>query len=245
MASDEMKSYLMSTAASLGIHPSDLATAISYETGGKMDPNLWGGAGGKHLGLIQFGPEEQAKYGVKPDMPLGEHFGAVEGFLRDRGVKPGMGLLDIYSTINAGRPGLYNRSDANNGGAPGTVADKVGMQMVGHRKRADALLGSYEAPVGGPVAQMPVAPQGVPVAQNGLPVAPVQPENAPLSLAPPPPEATIAQKLQAGGTAMSNVAGRQPAAAELELLQPNFATPPGIAKIRAQIAARRTQQGFS
>ena len=35
---------------------------------------------------------------------------AAENFLRDRGVKPGMGLLDIYSTINAGRPGSYDRS---------------------------------------------------------------------------------------------------------------------------------------
>lgn len=235
MASDELRNYIMGTAANLGIHPSDLATAISYETGGKFDPNLWGGAGGKHLGLIQFGPEEQAKYGVKPNMPLDAHFGAVENFLRDRGVKPGMGLLDIYSTINAGRPGLYNRTDENNGGAPGTVADKVGMQMVGHRKRADALIGNYDAPVGAPVAQnaAPVAPSGVPVA-----------ENAPLSLAPPPPAPTTAESLGSIGQKMAQGSGQtnpSSAAAQLELLQPNFATPPGIARIRAQIAAARTK----
>ena len=86
-------------------------------------------------------PEERAKYGVTPNMPIVDHVNAAENFLRDRGVKPGMGLLDIYSTINAGRPGLYDRSDANNGGAPGTVADKVATQMVGHRARANAILG--------------------------------------------------------------------------------------------------------
>src|SRR6266478_4295217 len=91
------------SSARLGVSPSDVLTAMSYETGGKLDPNLWGGKGGKYLGLIQFGPEEQAKYGVRPGMPLEEHVNAAENFLRDRGVKPGMGLLDIYSTINAGQ----------------------------------------------------------------------------------------------------------------------------------------------
>lgn len=135
------------SSARLGVSPSDVLTAMSYETGGKLDPNLWGGKGGKYLGLIQFGPEEQAKYGVKPGMPLEEHVNAAENFLRDRGVKPGMGLLDIYSTINAGRPGLYDRSDAGNGGAPGTVADKVGTQMVGHRARANSMLGDESNPI--------------------------------------------------------------------------------------------------
>lgn len=129
------------TSTNLGINPSDLATAMSYETGGRMDPNMWGGKGGNYLGMIQFGPEEQQKYGVKPGMSLDAHMSAVENFLRDRGVKPGMGMLDLYSTINAGSPGHYNASDANNGGAPGTVADKVGEQMAGHRARANTILG--------------------------------------------------------------------------------------------------------
>ena len=153
--------HIKRTAANLGINPSDLATAISYETGGKFDHNMMGGAGGKHMGLIQFGPEEQAKYGVKPGMPLDAHFGAVENYLRDRGVKPGMGMLDLYSTINAGSPGRYNESDANNGGMPGTVADKVAQQMVGHRARANTLLGDQNNPISvmPPVQQAGVAGQ--------------------------------------------------------------------------------------
>jgi len=134
-------------AGQLGVNPSDLATSMSYETGGKMDPNLWGGAGGKYLGLIQMGPEEQQKYGVVPGMPLDKHLDAVGSFLKDRGVRPGMGMLDLYSTINAGSPGRYNASDANNGGMPGTVADKVATQMVGHRARANALLGDENNPI--------------------------------------------------------------------------------------------------
>ena len=141
MASSELISAVKASASRLGVSPSDILTAMSYETGGKLDPNLWGGKNNNYLGLIQFGPEERAKYGVTPNMPIVDHVNAAENFLRDRGVKPGMGLLDIYSTINAGRPGLYDRSDANNGGAPGTVADKVATQMVGHRARANAILG--------------------------------------------------------------------------------------------------------
>lgn len=143
----ELVDAVKASAARLGVSPSDILTSMSYETGGKLDPNLWGGKDGKYLGLIQFGPKEQAKYGVKEGMPVTEQVTAAENFLRDRGVKPGMGLLDIYSTINAGHPGLYDRSDAGNGGAPGTVADKVATQMVGHRARANSLLGDESSPI--------------------------------------------------------------------------------------------------
>lgn len=51
-----------------------------------------------------------------------------------------MSLLDVYSTINAGAPGLYDRSDTAAGGAPGTVRDKVETQMSGHFKKALALM---------------------------------------------------------------------------------------------------------
>jgi hypothetical protein len=103
----------------------------------------------------------------------------VENYLRDRGVKPGMGLADVYSTINAGRPGLYNRSDAANGGAPGTVADKVA-GMAPHIARAEMLLsgklpssmrGQSTAPSPTPaVASAQAAPMGLAPADsdNGM-----------------------------------------------------------------------------
>ncbi len=142
----DIRSGILSTAGALGVNPLDLATAISYETAGTFDPMKTGPTTqwGQHRGLIQFGEPQAKKYGVSWDDPVASQLGpqgAVANYLRDTGVKPGMGLLDIYSAINAGGVGRYNRSDANNGGAPGTVRDKVEKQMAGHRKKAEALLG--------------------------------------------------------------------------------------------------------
>lgn len=145
--SPELARAIIASAKRLGVDPVDIGTAISYETGGRFDPNLWGGKGGNYLGLIQFGPEERAKYGVKEGQSATEQMGAVENFLRDRGVKPGMGMMDIYSTINAGSPGRYNASDAANGGMPGTVADKVNNQMADHRANVVGALQGPQDPV--------------------------------------------------------------------------------------------------
>lgn len=161
----------MASAARLGISPSDLATAISYETGGTFDPwkkgptTQWG----EHRGLIQWGEPQRKKYGVTQDTPVPDQMQAVERYLTDAGVKPGHGLLDVYSAINAGRVGLYNRTDANNGGAPGTVADKVA-SMAGHRMRANALLGLEGGGGAVPAVQAQASPSAV--------------TSAPLSLAP-------------------------------------------------------------
>lgn len=206
------------SAGRLGISANDLLTAMSYETGGKLSPSLYGGAGGKYLGLIQFGPEEQAKYGVRPDQKAADQVGAAESFLRDRGLKPGMGLLDIYSTINAGRPGLYNRSDAANGGAPGTVADKVAT-MGAHRMRANALLGGEAQPAAGTtVASAVPAPGG-----------------APLSLAPTSDAAGGADPL-AALAAIPQMVGQDPVlkAPEINI---HYATPMNVARARAAAAA--------
>jgi hypothetical protein len=137
----ELAQAIIASSKRLGIDPVDLATTISYESEGTFSPSIWGGKNRNYLGLIQFGPEERAKYGVTPSQSAVAQMGAVENFLRDRGVRPGMGLLDVYSTINAGAPGLYNRSDAANGGMPGTVRDKVEHQMGDHRAAAMRLLG--------------------------------------------------------------------------------------------------------
>lgn len=137
---------IRAAAEALGISPLDLATTISYETGGTFDglkrgpTTQWG----QHRGYIQFGEPQARKYGVDWNDPDGSQLGAngaVVKYLRDTGVKPGMGLLDVYSAINAGGVGRYNRSDANNGGAPGTVADKVNNQMGSHRANAEKLFG--------------------------------------------------------------------------------------------------------
>jgi hypothetical protein len=136
---------IIATAQDLGVDPAHLLTSVSYETGGTFNPKQLGPRTqwGQHKGLIQFGEPQAKQHGVDWNNPIGSQLGpngAIASYLRSTGVKPGMGLLDIYSAINAGGVGRYNRSDANNGGAPGTVRDKVEQQMAGHRARAMALL---------------------------------------------------------------------------------------------------------
>jgi hypothetical protein len=161
--SPEMKTGIADAAGALGISPVDLATVISYETGGSFSPTQAGPTTkwGQHRGLIQFGEPQAKQYGVDWTNPAGSQLGAngaIVAYMRDRGVKPGMGLMDIYSTVNAGAPGLYDRSDAAAGGAPGTVADKVNNQMSGHRARARALFADLPAPDARPVEAETGAP---------------------------------------------------------------------------------------
>lgn len=192
--SPEIRDGIVQTAAAVGIDPVDLATAISYETGGTFDPTKAGPTTkyGQHRGLIQFGEPQAAQYGVDWNNPVGSQLGengAVAKYLRASGVKPGMGLLDVYSAINAGAPGLYNRSDAAAGGAPGTVADKVNQQMAGHRAKALALFGNQQL---------------APAAAAINAVAPVQ--VASLS-----PDAGMAAALPEGGGAIANSPSMIPA----------------------------------
>lgn len=132
----------------LGVDPVHLATVISYETGGTFNPTKRGPTTqwGQHKGLIQFGEPQARQHGVDWSDPYGSQLGrngAIVKYFKSSGLKPGMGLLDMYSTVNAGAPGLYNRSDANNGGAPGTVRDKVENQMAGHAAKARTLIAEY------------------------------------------------------------------------------------------------------
>ncbi len=143
---DALRNGIVETAQAIGADPVDLATAISYETAGTFDPTKAGPRTqyGQHRGLIQFGEPQAEKYGVDWNNPLASQLGpngAVANYFRSSGFKPGMSGLDLYSTINAGSPGRYTASDANNGGAPGDVRDKWENQMAGHRQKALALLG--------------------------------------------------------------------------------------------------------
>ena len=168
---------IIAGAEARGLDPIDVATAISYETGGKFDPLISGPTTqwGTHRGLIQFGEPQAKQYGADFSSPeaamasqLDPETGAVWNYLDSTGVVPGMGLDNIYSAINAGAPGRFNASDANNGGAPGTVADKVA-GMGGHRQKAAEFLGGTWTPNpdaggGNPVTMstsgQPAAPQG-------------------------------------------------------------------------------------
>lgn len=111
--------YLRSKAQSAGYNADDLLKVINYESSGR--PGVWGGKGNNYYGLIQFGPNERKQFGVDTVHPSATNqIDATMKYLAARGFKPGMGLLDLYSTVNAGSPGHYNRSDGN-----GTVASHV------------------------------------------------------------------------------------------------------------------------
>jgi len=173
-----LRDQIIATAQSLGINPLDLATAISYETAGTFDPLKRGPTTkwGQHRGLIQFGEPQAQKYGVDWSDPLNTQLGpdgAVAKYLRDTGVKPGMGLMDVYSAINAGGVGRYDRSDAQAGGAPGTVADKVNNQMAGHRQKAEQLFAGVN--FGSMAPQPSPTPRDPPVASYPSSVAPTVP----------------------------------------------------------------------
>ena len=176
----DIRQGILETAQSLGMDPVDLATIISYETAGTFDPTKRGPTTqwGQHRGLIQFGEPQAQQYGVNWQDPAGSQLGAdgaIVRYFRSNGWRPGMGMLDAYSIVNAGAPGRYNASDANNGGAPGTVADKVRDQMAAHRAKAAALLGGS----GGAMPQMGGnAPQNALMAAGGQQAAPQGQQNA-------------------------------------------------------------------
>ncbi|MDI6026714.1 phage tail length tape measure family protein [Corticibacterium sp. UT-5YL-CI-8] len=137
---NDLVSNIKALAGNIGANPRDVAALMSFES--NLKPDIWGGSGGRHYGLIQAGPSERSTYGITPGGSLADQFKGIEAYFKDRGYKPGMSGLDLYSTVNAGRPGLHNRSDTANGGTWGTVADKWNSQMGPHFDKADALLGS-------------------------------------------------------------------------------------------------------
>lgn len=134
---------LIASAGRLGLTPVEWGGLMSYESG--LNPGRWGGAGGRHVGLIQFGPSEQKQFGVTGRETFQEQLPKAEAFLLARGYEPGMGLMQAYSTVNAGSPGMLNASDAKNGGMPGTVADKVNNQFGPHFRKVSAFLGGDAA----------------------------------------------------------------------------------------------------
>jgi hypothetical protein len=123
------------TAKRLGISEKDLSTIIAYETIGSYSPSKQGLGG--HAGLIQFGREEQRKYGAHAGQTFPEQMGAVERYLKDRGVKHGMGIRDVYSTVLAGAPGRYSARDRG-----GSVDEHVARMQRERTSQADAFLAS-------------------------------------------------------------------------------------------------------
>lgn len=139
---EELVRETVRAAAQLGIAAEDLLSVIMLES--KGSPSIRGGAGNRHIGLIQFGPEEQRKYGANQGQSITEQMEAVVRYMIDRGVKPGMPIENVYAAVNAGRAHLTERGDANNGGIVRNIREfTTGPQMTPYRSMAKGLLGAY------------------------------------------------------------------------------------------------------
>ena len=94
---------IVSAANELGVKPEDLAAVISQETMGTFDPQIIGGENNNFKGLIQFGIPERKAYGYRDGMSFEEQMlGPVVRYLKDRGVKPGHGVKELYAAILTG-----------------------------------------------------------------------------------------------------------------------------------------------
>lgn len=108
---------IFDAAQRLQLNPYELGGFLSLESGPNMDPNIRGGAGGNYYGMIQFGPNERAKY-LDP-AKIGKYTRAEQmpkavQFLLDRGFKPGeMGIERAYATVLGGNPNVpLDRKDS-------------------------------------------------------------------------------------------------------------------------------------
>jgi hypothetical protein len=131
--------YLRQAAERDHYNADDALKVFSYESSNR--PDVWGGKGGKYFGIFQAGPSERAQFGIDTKNPNARNqIDAFGKFLSARGYKPGMSLMDMYSTVNAGSPGHYNASDGN-----GTVASHVA-RMSGSNPLSYAAMPQNEAP---------------------------------------------------------------------------------------------------
>lgn len=93
-------------AKQLGLDPYEFGAFLSLEAGPNMDPNIVGGEGGLHKGLIQFGQNEQRQYGISGPQTRAGQMGAVIQYFQDRGFKPGMDIGRAYATVLGGNPNV-------------------------------------------------------------------------------------------------------------------------------------------
>jgi tape measure domain-containing protein len=129
---------LVAAAAKLGVSPLDLATIIGFETGGTYSPSKMGGAGGKYMGLIQFGPNERRQYGAHSGQSFEEQVqGPVVRYFQDRFRGVGMStqgadLLTLYRTVLGGNP----KASLTGRDAFGTSPQSGVAAMAPHRAEA-------------------------------------------------------------------------------------------------------------
>jgi hypothetical protein len=102
----EDRMAIIQGAKRLGLDPYEFGAFLSLESGMNMDPNIVGGAGGRHKGLIQFGANEQRMYGITGQQTRAGQMPKVLQYFSDRGYKPGMGIARAYATVLGGNPNV-------------------------------------------------------------------------------------------------------------------------------------------
>jgi len=162
-------------ASKFNLNPVELAAIMSFETGGTFDPNKVGGAGGKYMGLIQFGPDERKKYGITKGSTPEQWTKAISQYFEDRGLKPGASVEDVYSTILTGSPGHYDRADANGT----TVRNAIPRIMRDHLAKADQWVGPIAGPEQPPITAADLSTSAT---VSAPPVEPLTAGNLPLSI---------------------------------------------------------------
>lgn len=128
-------------ASKLGVDPTDVATFINYETGGDLVSgkyrrglDRWGGSGGQYFGWIQFSPQNQEKYGVRPGMNAMEMADAVVKYMKGAGVRPGDSLDMLYQAVQAPAYMGQARAKGRNIGADsnGSISSHVARMRKDH-----------------------------------------------------------------------------------------------------------------
>lgn len=136
-------------ASRLKVDPGSLGGLMEMESG--INANIWGGAGGRYRGLIQFGPGARSEVKL-PDrqMTVAEQIPYVESYFKQRGFQPGKhGVTEMYRTVLVGNPHQSGTDSF------GTNSDRAAQRMMPGGdlyKRATAKL---EAGFGG---KLPAAP---------------------------------------------------------------------------------------
>jgi hypothetical protein len=95
---------LVKAAQRLGLDPIEFASLMSWESGGTLNPNVFGGDDNAYKGIIQFSPDNQRTYGTSGQQSIAQQIPAVERYLKDRGFQPGKhDIRHAYSAVLAGQ----------------------------------------------------------------------------------------------------------------------------------------------
>lgn len=133
----------------LGVDPASLGGLMELESG--INPNVWGGAGGKYRGLIQFGPGARKEVGLpsKP-MTVAEQIPYVKKYFQQRGFKPGEhGVTEMYRTVLVGNPFQSGKDTF------GTESDSAAKRMMPGGDLYERARTKLESGLGGALSSAP------------------------------------------------------------------------------------------